>query len=276
MPVKKGCFWPNCPEIVVGERAYCETHRKRKVKKASDLAREVSEREHKFYRSALWTNTTKGFRTRNPNCRLCFNNGLDVFAHEVDHIIPLKKAWHLRLDPHNLQSLCRSCHAKKRSMEAKMYSEEKNAGKCTIVSGPPASGKSTFVKNNYRPGDLVLDLDIIYSAISLQPLHNRPNEKALIRYALAARQAIIETAVLDGGNRPNFWFIVGAPDPIERKRLQELFNAEVIVFAIPKEICYRRLDQRGIGNVPKMKQVTADWWHHFEPRHEFETIITEN
>lgn len=277
MAVKKGCFWPNCPEIVEGaSNAFCEKHRKRKQKTFAQRVREVSQREQKFYNCTLWTNTSRGFRARHPNCRECAKRGIDTFGQEVDHIIPLKMAWHLRLEPRNMQTLCKSCHGIKRSIEAKMYSSQDEAGKCIIVSGPPACGKSTFVKNRYKKGDLILDLDILYSAISLQPLHVRPNEKVLIGYALAAREAIIEKAILDGGNRPNFWFIIGAPDPIERKRFQELFKADVYVLAIPKEVCLKRLADRRDGRYERMKEVTADWWHQYEPRYETETTLTEN
>lgn len=35
-----------------------------------------------------------------------------------------------------------------------------------LVCGPPASGKTTFVRNHMVPGDIVVDLDAIMQAIS--------------------------------------------------------------------------------------------------------------
>lgn len=273
MPAKKGCFYPRCPEIIT-EGSYCDKHKKKQQKAGATRAREVNEREQKFYNSTLWFNTSRGFRARHPNCRECAKKGLDVFAEEVDHIIPLKVAWHLRLTPSNLQSLCRSCHARKRAEEAKMY-EAGTPGKTVIVCGPPGSGKTTFVEQRFRAGDLILDLDRLYSAISFQPLHKRPNEQVLLGYALAARDSIIEKAVLAGSRRPNFWFIVGAPDPIERKRFQEIFKAEVVVLAVSKEECLRRIEKANRGNIDKMREVIAEWWYNYEPRHEFETVYSE-
>jgi hypothetical protein len=48
-------------------------------------------------------------RERGPKCELCGATS----AHqriEVDHIKPLSKFWHLRLDHSNLQVLCRDCN----------------------------------------------------------------------------------------------------------------------------------------------------------------------
>lgn len=154
-----------------------------------------------------------------------------------------------------------------------MY-EDGDPGKTVIVSGPPGSGKTTYVLDRMRPGDLVLDLDRLFAAISFQDLYQRKNEQVLLGYALAARDGIIEKAVLAGGRRPNFWFIVGAPDPIERRRFQEIFKAEVVVLAVPKEVCVARLSKakERQHNIDKMREVIAEWWFNFEPRHEFETI----
>lgn len=60
---------------------------------------------------AQWRRVRLAVLTREPICRDC--GGL---AHEVDHIRPLSQGGG-RLDPRNLQPLCRECHARKTARE---------------------------------------------------------------------------------------------------------------------------------------------------------------
>ncbi|MDO6448097.1 HNH endonuclease [Oceanobacillus profundus] len=42
-------------------------------------------------------------------------------AEEVDHIIPVKVDWSLRLDINNCQPLCHDCHNKKTAEDKRKY-----------------------------------------------------------------------------------------------------------------------------------------------------------
>ena len=52
-----------------------------------------------------------------PDCRNCAAHGQHRRAQIVDHIEPIRRAPERRLDPSNLQSLCRSCHQQKTMRE---------------------------------------------------------------------------------------------------------------------------------------------------------------
>jgi 5-methylcytosine-specific restriction endonuclease McrA len=56
-----------------------------------------------------------------PDCRACAFRGVTRRAHAVDHVIPVRVAPHRRLDPTNLQSLCRSCHERKTAADRVRY-----------------------------------------------------------------------------------------------------------------------------------------------------------
>ena len=46
----------------------------------------------------------------NPLCEFCKKQGRLTRATIVDHIVPFRNNPSLRLDPNNLQSLCKTCH----------------------------------------------------------------------------------------------------------------------------------------------------------------------
>lgn len=69
---------------------------------------------------------------REPTCRICRGEGRLTGATVVDHIIPFKgRGDPLRLDPANLQSLCKPCH------DAKTARDGSWAGPATAKQGEP-------------------------------------------------------------------------------------------------------------------------------------------
>jgi len=68
---------------------------------------------HDFYRSMEWQNMRIYILYRDKTCRKCSTEERPVMAEEVDHIIDIADRPDLRLDPNNLQGLCKSCHSKK-------------------------------------------------------------------------------------------------------------------------------------------------------------------
>lgn len=71
---------------------------------------------------ATWRRLRGAQLKREPLCRRCRDAGYTKPATEVDHIIPLRQGG-ARLDPENLQSLCRRCHAIKTMRESRPITE---------------------------------------------------------------------------------------------------------------------------------------------------------
>ena len=67
----------------------------------------------RFYSTAAWTRLRAHKIARDPLCEVCLAEGRTEAATEVDHIVPIDVDWGRRLDITNLQSLSRSCHARK-------------------------------------------------------------------------------------------------------------------------------------------------------------------
>ena len=64
----------------------------------------------RFYRSAEWKRLRFTHLSAHPACRTCGASAKTGAKMNVDHIKPLHRHWHLRLQPHNLQTLCASCN----------------------------------------------------------------------------------------------------------------------------------------------------------------------
>lgn len=64
-----------------------------------------------------------------PLCKLCEAQGLIVQAEDVDHVIPHQGNDGLRLDPSNLQSLCKPCHSRKTATQDGGMGNQKKGAK---------------------------------------------------------------------------------------------------------------------------------------------------
>ena len=61
-----------------------------------------------------WLNLRDWYRENHPLCENCKRLGVIKPMRDVDHVIPFHGLDDpLRLDPHNLQSLCGQCHREK-------------------------------------------------------------------------------------------------------------------------------------------------------------------
>ncbi len=75
----------------------------------------------KFYNSTAWKKARRAHRRGKPLCKHCQDKGITKLAEEVDHIKPISQGGD-KLDPNNLQSLCKSCHSRKSATERKSRS----------------------------------------------------------------------------------------------------------------------------------------------------------
>lgn len=109
----KPCATPGCPELV--PRGRCERHR------AAAAAQDVRERGTGADRGydARWRALRAAYVQLHPSCEACLAEGLTPEPGRVivDHIVPHRGDDALRLDPTNLQTLCRSHHARKTAAE---------------------------------------------------------------------------------------------------------------------------------------------------------------
>ncbi|NEU29946.1 HNH endonuclease [bacterium LRH843] len=100
---------------------YCNEHQDEQTKQNRYYDRySREERTVRFYASAAWKRLRELIKIRNNGlCQLCLKDKRIVIGTIVDHIIPIKVNWSLRLDEDNLQLLCQACHNKKTAEESR-------------------------------------------------------------------------------------------------------------------------------------------------------------
>ena len=160
--------------------------------------------------------------------------------------------------------------------------EEKNippdgtrAFKRIVVCGPPGAGKSRYVSERARYGDVVLDFDELFATVSRLPLYNKPRH--LIPVVLAMRDAALQaTWELYTGATGIVWVIALAPRAEQRTALAR--GGKVIVIECDVHECIRRigLDERRVGtDGDAWFEIVSDWWNQYEKREGDEVVVLQ-
>jgi len=119
--------------------------------------------------------------------------------------------------------------------DSKKESDDANSDykNITIVSGPPCSGKNTYVKNNKNRGDVVWDFDKIHSALTDESTHNHIEQ--VRKYIFSMRETFYND--LQNENELKVWIINSSPIKSVRNELAEKLNANIIYLKRTKDEC---------------------------------------
>ena len=258
-----------------------------------------------LYETTRWRKLRLIHLGASPLCRMCADQGRIVPARVVDHIKPHRGDETLFWDSSNLQSLCAPCHDthKQRQENGKAtppigldgwpvegfvdtpHVSVKDAAHppnlkplalpLTIVCGPPASGKSTYVATHRAERDIVLDLDTIAIRRFGRPApmlgtHQRQacleaRNDTLTRLASPAEAAQHDRA----------WLIVAEPTLERRQWWQDKLKPEsIVIIETPKAECIARYraDKRQQRPADTPQRIN-EWWFRYR-RRAGETVIT--
>lgn len=127
-----------------------------------------------------------------------------------------------------------------------------------LVYGSPLSGKTTWVRENMIEGDLIIDLDNIWEAISGQPRYIKP--KRLNAVAFKVRDTLIEAVRYRQGKWQSAFLIGGYALSSERSRLCNELSATEIFIDTPKEECLRRLQEDDQRDTEAWTRYIEDWF----------------
>jgi hypothetical protein len=200
-------------------------------------------------------------------CSKCHKVFPDTSQLEVHHKKYLKNDDYnkpeLAYNIDNVEVICHECHNKEHSRFG--YDSPKEV---ILVYGPPLSGKTTFVKENKYFTDIVLDLDKLQEALTLEPVYSR-NTKATTSVLFRLRDTVLDLVKVRYGSWRRAWIIGGYPNSFDRDRLiEQLRVTEIFFMDVTKEECLSRLervsDERFTYKTDWTKYID-DWFKQYTP-----------
>lgn len=180
----------------------------------------------------------------------------------VDHVVPISQGG-ARTEESNLQTMCDRCHAKKRQGEV---SVGKFKCRVVVVCGPAGSGKTTYVRERFARGDLVLDLDLVIGAL-LGGVGRTEKDEYVVPFACEARDAVVKRLERESEVK-TAWVVTGGAER-EKRQWFERRGARVVVLAVEEEECMRRirndLDKLSRRGEEEMwNRVVEKWWAEYQ------------
>lgn len=112
-----------------------------------------------------------------------------------------------------------------------------------IVYGSPCSGKSTYIKEHMKNGDIVCDVDLIYEAIGNHNAHDA--DLHVHEVALKLKSAFMDIIRNREGGWSNAYVVSIANTKEKLKADMERVNADKCIFIdTPYEVCMERAKER--------------------------------
>lgn len=196
---------------------------------------------HRFYTGKPWRGLSYTLKIEAKGvCSRCGKRVLDFKYLIAHHTVELTEENiddpNISLNPDLVEIICSDCHNK----EHRRFGYKQ---KVYIVYGPPLAGKNTMVHELMKYGDIVLDMDGLWQAITLQERYIKPNNVRFNVFKL--RDELLDQIKTRYGSWCDAYIIGGYPDKYERERLAKELGAELIYVESTREECIKRLEDSG-------------------------------
>lgn len=194
---------------------------------------------HNFYTSDKWVNFRLNLILERGNtCERCgkkINKGRDIIGHHKIELTPENvHDYNISLNPDKVEIVCFDCHNKDHKRFG--YQGKKEV---YLVYGPPMSGKSSYVREHMMRGDLIVDMDSLYAAVSFLPDYDKPDN--LYSNVIQMQNTLLDNIKTRYGKWHSAWVIGGYADKYKRERLADDLGAELIYCELDREQCISRL-----------------------------------
>lgn len=170
------------------------------------------------------------------HCREPVARASQLTVHHIEELTPenVHDAM-ISLNPENCIVVHHECH----NEIHRRFGHEDNGRHVYLVYGPPMSGKTTFVKENIKRADIVVDIDRLYEAVSMRPSYDKPNQ--LYFNVVGIQTQLIDNIKTRYGKWRDAWIVGGYPDKYTREKLANDLGAELVFCDVSQEECLRRL-----------------------------------
>lgn len=129
-----------------------------------------------------------------------------------------------------------------------------------VIAGPPGSGKTTYVAEQAKRGDVIVDVDTLCSALSGRQLYDKP--VAVLPAVLAARDAVVDWLADD--QSVDGYVITASGKRSFHQALCERLDAELIVLDVAAEVCKERIsDDVRRDSETDWNALVDQWWRDY-------------
>ena len=210
-----------------------------------------------FYRSKEWESLRNQLRLERVNntgdviCEHCFKPILKSYDCIAHHIVPLTESnvnnYNVSLNPENIQLVHFRCHNR-------IHEKGFKSKRVYIVYGSPCSGKSYYVDSVATADDLIIDIDRIYNSI------NSSRSNKLLNTVMSTYRHLIDIVKTRNGQWHNAYVVRGFPYAMERQRLADTLDAELIFIDTDKQTCLERSKEKG----SEYYKFVEDWFNKYQ------------
>lgn len=196
-----------------------------------------------FYASKVWINLKQLlYFERGCKCEECskfITKSIDAIGHHKNELTPENVSdVMISLNPENIKIVCFDCHNK---IEGRFGYNIKAERKVYLVYGSPFAGKKTFIKQRMQRGDIIVDMDMLYAAVSGLPSYDKPDN--LLSNVMGIHSVLLDNIKTRYGKWKNAWIIGGYQDKYKRDKIANDLGAELVFIDTTREDCLLRLEQ---------------------------------
>ena len=135
-----------------------------------------------------------------------------------------------------------------------------------IVTGPPGAGKNTYVINHFCEGDVLIDLDAIYSCLTQTEAH-KEKDSTILTMSLDVRRFLYDYVRRYVQGR-SVWIVACLPNGRKREMLARTFRDAVVYLLNPgKKACLKHIenDKTRTYSSEYASKIVDEWYSSFSP-----------